>query len=193
MGFINNYQYEDYSKTFDVEDGDHTVIIMGAQVKPTQTGKQMIEVSLLVPKANNSIYIERYVEGDYFNQNLSKFFDAFGLKAGNFNFATWVKKTGTGHFIHKEETFINKQGMQQTVNKCRMQYLLVPEKEQFSEDIPYQQTQPQFPQFSAQEQAGMNSAFAGNAQAQAPQAQTPPNWGPGALPFQPQEQKPPVF
>ncbi|MBP5175572.1 MAG: hypothetical protein J6Y16_00550 [Treponema sp.] len=166
MGFINNYQYEDYSRVFDVADGDHTVTIMGAQVKQTQKGNQMLEVSLLVPDAGNMTYIERYVEGDYFNQNMSKFFDAFGIQAGNFNFSSWVKKSAKGHFIHKEETFLDKQGIQKKVNRCRMQYLIVPEKEQFPEDIPYQQNQPQ--QMSAQEQQGMNAAFNGQ-QAQAPQ------------------------
>lgn len=181
MGFINNYQYEEYGKVFDVADGDHTVTIMGAQVKTSQKGSQMLEVSLLVPDSGNMTYIERYVEGDFFNQNMSKFFDAFGIQPGNFNFPTWVRKSAKGHFIHKEETFLDKQGMQKTINRCKMQYLIVPEKEQFPEDIPYQPAQPQ--QFNPQEQAGMNNAFSGNAQ---PVQQQAPNWGPGAQPMQPQ-------
>lgn len=181
MGFINNYQYEDYSKVFDVADGDHTVTITGSQIKQTQKGSQMLEVSLLVPDAGNMIYIERYVEGDYFNQNMSKFFDAFGIQPGNFNFASWVKKSAKGHFIHKEETFLDKQGIQKTVNRCKMQYLIVPEKEQFPEDIPYQQTQQQF---TPQEQQGMNAAFSGNAQQGLTRQPQAPNWGPGAQPMQ---------
>ena len=162
MGFINTYQYEDYLKAFEVADGDHIVVIMGAQVKQAQSGKQMLEISFMVPDAGNSIYIERYVEGDYFNQNMSKFFDAFGIQPGNFNFPTWAKKSGMGHFIHKEETFVDKQGVQKTVNKCRMQYLLVPEKEQFPEDIPYQQAAPrpsQKPVQQSQAQSFANDAL----------------------------------
>lgn len=159
MGFINSYQYEEYGKVFDVADGDHTVIIMGAQIKTSQKGSQMLEISLLVPDAGNMIYIERYVEGDYFNQNMSKFFDAFGIKPGNFNFASWIRESTKGHFIHKEETYQDKQGMQKTVNRCKMQYLIVPEKEQFPEDIPYSQNTQQLTQ-SAQQ--GMDRAFDGN-------------------------------
>ncbi len=171
MGFINNYQYEDYLKVFDVADGDHTVTIMGAQTKTSQKGSQMLEVSLLVPDAGNMIYIERYVEGEFFNQNMSKFFDAFGIQPGNFNFPSWVRKSAKGHFIHKEETFLDKQGMQKTVNRCKMQYLIVPEK--FPEDIPYQQTQPQ-QQFTQQELQGMNAPFNGTQQNKGQ------NWEPGA-------------
>lgn len=178
MGFINNYQYEDYSRVFDVADGDHTVTIMGAQVKTTQKGAQMLEVSMLVPDSGNMTYIERYVEGDYFNQNMSKFFDAFSIQPGNFNFPSWVRKSAKGHFIHKEETFLDKQGMQKTVNRCRMQYLIVPEKEQFPEDIPYQQ-QPQ-QQMNQTEQQGMNRAFEGG-------WQSPPVWKGG----RPQQQQQP--
>lgn len=137
MGFINNYQYEDYAKVFDVADGDHTVTIMGAQVKTSQKGSQMLEISLLVPDSGNMTYIERYVEGDFFNQNMSKFFDAFGIQPGNFNFASWIRKSTKGHFIHREETYLDKQGMQKTVNRCKLHYLIVPGKEQFPEDIPY--------------------------------------------------------
>ena len=90
----------------------------------------MLEVSLLVEGANNVPYIERYVEGDYFNRNMSRFFDAFGIQRGNFNYPTWVNKRSVGHFEHKQESYQGASGEWKNVNRAVMKYLIVSDNNQ---------------------------------------------------------------
>lgn len=118
--FINDYQYEEYAVQFDCPDGDLAVTVRGAKVAATKLGNQMLEISLDVERSNGVLYIERYVAGDYFNKNMSRFFDAFGIQRGNFNFQTWTGKRATGHFEHQEETYNGK-----TQIRARLKYLLV--------------------------------------------------------------------
>ena len=112
----------------------------------------MIEVSFKVDNIGVP-YIERYTDNEYFNKIMTRFFDAFGMQRGNFNFKSWFGKQATGRFIHKEETFTGKDGQTKTVNKARLQYLAVPEKDTGGEE------QDQTPAPTAQETAGASAAF----------------------------------
>lgn len=157
MGFINNYQYESY--TFDVADGEYSVLIQKAEVVTSKTGKQMIEVTMRVGD-RGLLYTERYVEGDYFNQNISKFFDAFQIQHGNFNFSAWVGAKGRATFAHKEESYTDGQtGELKTVNKCYLRNLIVT-------DTAAQEENNATP-LSKSDARGMESAF--NGQTQKPQ------------------------
>ena len=118
--FINDYQYEEYAVQFDCPDGDLAVTVRSAKVAATKTGNQMLEISLDVERSNGVLYIERYVAGDYFNKNMSRFFDAFGIQRGNFNFQAWIGKRAMGHFEHQEESYNGK-----TQIRARLKYLLV--------------------------------------------------------------------
>lgn len=141
--FINDYRQEDYAKQyFDVEDGNHDLKIVGAVVKVSKTGKQMVEVTYVVKECMQYPYIENYVEGEYFNKNMTRFFDAFGIQPGNFNFQSWIGKKAVGNFEHRMETFTGKDGMQKSINKCHMAYLVV----QQNQPTPPQQYQQQVQQ-----------------------------------------------
>lgn len=118
--FINDYQYEEYAVQFDCPDGDLAVTVRSAKVTATKTGNQMLEISLDVERSNGVLYIERYVAGYYFNKNMSRFFDAFGIQRGNFNFQAWIGKRAAGHFEHQEESYNGK-----TQIRARLKYLLV--------------------------------------------------------------------
>lgn len=125
MSFTNSYQYEEYGQVFDCPDGDLPVKILSAKETTAKSGSRMLEVSLLVDGANNVPYIERYVEGEYFNRNMSRFFDAFGIPRGNFNYPSWVNKRSVGHFEHKQESYQTASGEWKNVNRTVMKYLIV--------------------------------------------------------------------
>ena len=124
MGWKTDFQREEYGNVFDVEDGDHDCFIQKVEEKQSNTGKRMLEVSMTVDNGGTQ-YVERYVEGEYFNKNMSRFFDAFGIECGDWNYADWYGKTARGHFCHKQESYQDKSGELKTVNRCKLQYLIV--------------------------------------------------------------------
>jgi hypothetical protein len=95
MDFAKNYQPEDYSAKM-IEPGDHPVKIIKIEEKTSQKGNNMLVVHLSVPGA--SFTMKHFlVEGEYFNGNMTKFFDCFGIRRGDFNFVQWVDKVGKAH------------------------------------------------------------------------------------------------
>ena len=142
--FINDYRQEDYSKQyFDVEDGNHDIKVVSATIKTSKTGKQMIEVTYAVKECMQFPYIENYVEGEYFNKNMTRFFDAFGIQPGNFNFQQWIGKKAVGCFEHRMESYTAKDGSQKTLNKCHMSYLVVQQNQPAPQQYQQQQSYPQ--------------------------------------------------
>lgn len=130
MAFYDGYHYEDYRTQFDVADGDHRVTVVQAREAQAKSGRAMIEVTLKVEGATAQ-YIERYVDNEFFNKNISRFFDAFGMKPGNFQFASWANRTATAHFEHEQDTYTGSDGLQRNTNRAKLKYLIVPEREQF--------------------------------------------------------------
>lgn len=124
--FIQDFQYtSDYAISFDCPDGEHAVKILDAKETTTKKGVPMIEVQLTVQGSNKVLYIERLVAGDYFQRNMSRFFDAFKIVRGNFAFQSWRGKLGRGVFQHEKQTYIGNDGMERTVNKAIMKELIV--------------------------------------------------------------------
>ena len=128
--YIQDFQYtSDYGVMFDVADGEHKVKILEAKDTMTKKGIPMIEVKLSVEESNGISYIERIVSGDYFQRNMSRFFDAFKIVRGSFYFHSWRGRTARGIFKHQEQTFTSSDGTQKTVNKAVMTTLIVEDPE----------------------------------------------------------------
>ena len=143
MAFINDYAPENYRVVFDVQDGHHIVTIAGARATTNKDKtRQMIEVAYRCEESKG-FYYDYYVEGDYFNQNMTKFFDSFNIERGNFNFDSWKGARAKAFFKHEEQSYIGSNGEQKTVNKCLMKYLCLPGE---SESKPAPQLPPKKPQ-----------------------------------------------
>ena len=156
--FIQDFQYtSDYAIAFDCPDGEHAVKILDAKETTTKKGVPMIEVQLTVQDSNKVPYIERLVAGDYFQRNMSRFFDAFKIVRGNFAFQSWRGKLGRGVFQHEKQTYIGNDGMERTVNKAIMKELLV-EQPNAQEMGHAQMPPPQ--QYSQSQQAAYSPASA---------------------------------
>ena len=142
--FIQDFQYtSDYAIAFDCPDGEHAVKILDAKETTTKKGVPMIEVQLTVQGSNKVPYIERLVAGDYFQRNMSRFFDAFKIVRGNFAFQSWRGKLGRGVFQYEQQTYVGNDGMERTVNKAIMKELIVdqPNAQSFGQQSPQGQTQ----------------------------------------------------
>jgi hypothetical protein len=130
MAFISDYQYEQYSQVFDCADGDHRVQIKRVEVKKAKSGSNMLEVQFAVEGGNGIPYYERYVEGEFFNKNMSRFFDAFRLQPNNFQFDSWMGRIAHGFFSHEKEQYEDSTGQRRETNRSRMKYLVIPENKQ---------------------------------------------------------------
>ena len=119
---MNNYQPEEWKKSFDVADGDHVVTITKVENKVSKTGLNMHVVQYSVEGSNGEPFIDRICEGEYYNKNMTRFFDAFQIQRGNYNFASWINKKAYAHFEHKEEEFTDQAGNKKKVNKANLVY-----------------------------------------------------------------------
>jgi hypothetical protein len=140
MAFIDDYQYEQYSQVFDCADGDHRVQIKKVEVKKAKSGSNMLEIQFAVEGGNGIPYYERYVEGEFFNKNMSRFFDAFKLQQNNFQFDSWMMKIATGHFVHEKEQYEDSSGQMRETNRSRLKYLVVPGNGQQQRPAPQYRT-----------------------------------------------------
>ena len=93
--FANGYQPEDYNKA--IEKGDYELSIKDYGVGTSQSsGYPMITLFLSIKEAN--FEFRHYItKNEYFNANMTKFFDCFHIPRGNFDFAKWIGKKGRGH------------------------------------------------------------------------------------------------
>lgn len=121
MSFISDYK-PTTSTFFDVADGDHTMTIKGARITQTTKGTQIIEVGCMVGSCP-VVYVEKLIEGEYFDKVATMFFDAFKIDRGNFDFKVWVGKSALGHFEHIQESYV-KDGVEKTINKAVRKYFI---------------------------------------------------------------------
>lgn len=121
--FIQDYVPEEYSKVFDCSDGEHSVVIGAARVAQSKNGNQMLEVALKVDDIPQW-YIERYVAGEYFNRNITRFFDAFNIQRGNFNFDAWKGARARAVFEHRESEYTDSYGNTRVTNKATLKYFV---------------------------------------------------------------------
>ncbi|MEN6296982.1 MAG: hypothetical protein ABFC92_03425 [Rectinema sp.] len=98
--FSEGYQPEDYNKPVELQERDYRVQIIAVKSTYTQnTGLPMLEIDLKINEAPIT-FRHRIVKNEYFNGNMTKFFDCFGIHRGDFDYNHWNKKVGLAH-IHK--------------------------------------------------------------------------------------------
>ena len=85
--------------------GNHRVAI--TEVEDTvskSSGKPMLVVHFKTD-INDRDYRTYYVQNDYFNANITEFFDKMGIERGNFDFDSWVGKMGGAYFDRDENGY----------------------------------------------------------------------------------------
>lgn len=88
-----------------LQPGDYRVEITNAEEKVSSNGNQMIVITV---KPNGSdISINYYiVKNQYFNRNMTSFFDSFNVEEGNFNFMTWIGAVGAARLKEDENGYL---------------------------------------------------------------------------------------
>lgn len=101
MGF-NNFSYEEKEAFKPLAVGDYRIRIAEAEKMQSKSGKDMLKLVFDVSGSKSKLY-HYIVDGEYFNSNVSRVFDAFPqIDKGNFNLASWVGKIGACHTKQEE-------------------------------------------------------------------------------------------
>ena len=95
--FGSGYQPADYtSGGVDIVEDDYKLKIVKVDETTSKKGQPMLVVELAIAQA--SITFRHYiVENEYFDGNMTKFFDCFNIQRGNFQLSSWAGKYGKGH------------------------------------------------------------------------------------------------
>ena len=120
MGNWDSFQREEKERESAIT-GKHRVVITEVQEgvtgsKSKNPGTPMITVSVR-PSGRHFSVKYRIVKGDYFNQRMTSFFDAFPeITFGDFNFLTWVGAEGAAMFKEDDQGY------------TQVSYFLAPER-----------------------------------------------------------------
>lgn len=118
-----------------IEPGDYRVAIVEVEEKTSKAGNPMIVVSLR--PSGSGITIKHYlVKNEYFNRNMTQFFDSFDIPEGNFRFLEWYGAQGAAKLVNDENGYL------------KVHYFIRKDKAAdlppFSGDIPEKQTVTEF-------------------------------------------------
>lgn len=98
------YKHEEHQSSKKVT-GLLRCVITAAEEKTSKTGKEMIVVSVKPSGAEFSVK-HFIVKNDYFNRNMTSFFEAFPeIEEGNFDFIKWVGCEGAANFTLDENGY----------------------------------------------------------------------------------------
>lgn len=101
MNWADSYKREEGHASKNVE-GNLRCVITAVEEQKSKTGKDMIVVSVQPSGAEFSVkhYI---VKNDYFNRNMTVFFDSFPeIQDGDFEFLHWIGCEGAAKFFIEE-------------------------------------------------------------------------------------------
>jgi len=112
MSKWSSYQREEMPR---LEPGSYRFEVVNVEEKQSQKGSDMIVVGLR-PNGTKITVNHYFVQGEWFNRNITSFFDSTGIEEGNFNFLTWPGAVGAAKFIEDERGYL------------KVSYFLKPEK-----------------------------------------------------------------
>lgn len=107
-----DYQREEAVK---VQPGDYRVEITSAEEKVSSNGNPMIVIGIK-PNGSNITINHYIVKNQYFNRNMTSFFDSFNVEEGNFDFITWVGAIGAARLKEDESGYLK---VSYFINKSR--------------------------------------------------------------------------
>lgn len=102
MSNWDGYQREERKR---LEPGNYRVCITGVEEAVSKSGNNMIVLS--VRPSGSDITIKHYiVKNEYFNRNMTDFFDSFDVPEGDFTFAKWLGAMGAACLAEDERGYL---------------------------------------------------------------------------------------
>jgi len=88
-----------------LEPGDYRVEIVEVEETTSRAGNPMLVVT--VQPNGSTIKIKNYiVKNEYFNRNMTQFFDSFNINEGDFNFLTWPGAVGAARLKEDDRGYL---------------------------------------------------------------------------------------
>lgn len=102
MSNWSDYKREERSH---LEPGDYRVELVGVEETTSKKGNPMLFLRIRPNGAN--ITINHYiVKNEYFNRNMTEFFDSFNIDDGDFTFPTWIGAVGAARLKEDDQGYL---------------------------------------------------------------------------------------
>lgn len=112
MGNWDSYQREERPR---LTPGDYRVEIVSVEEKESKAGNPMLVIGIR-PNGSNITVNHYIVKNEWFNRNMTDFFDSFNIDDGDFTLPTWIGAVGAAKLKEDDKGYL------------KVQYFLSPER-----------------------------------------------------------------
>lgn len=116
MGNWDSYQREERPR---LTPGDYRVEIVSVEEKESKKGNPMLVIGVR-PNGSDIIIYHYIVKNEYFNRNMTDFFDSFNIDDGDFTFPTWIGAVGAARLKEDDNGYLK---VQYLINEDRAEKL----------------------------------------------------------------------
>lgn len=116
MSNWDSYQREERPR---LTPGDYRVEIVSVEERESKKGNPMLVIG--VRPNGSDVIINRYiVKNEYFNRNMTDFFDSFNIDDGDFTLPTWIGAVGAARLKEDDQGYLK---VHYFINKDRAEKL----------------------------------------------------------------------
>lgn len=116
MGNWDSYQREERPR---LTPGDYRVEVVSVEEKESKKGNPMLVIGVR-PNGSDIIIYHYIVKNEYFNRNMTDFFDSFNIDDGDFTFPTWIGAVGSARLKEDDQGYLK---VHYFINKDRAEKL----------------------------------------------------------------------
>lgn len=99
--------------------GDYRVEIVSVEEKESKAGNPMLVIGIQ-PNGRKIIIYHYIVKNEWFNRNMTDFFDSFNIDDGDFTLPTWIGAVGAARLKEDDKGYLK---VQYFINKDRAEKL----------------------------------------------------------------------
>lgn len=116
MSNWDSYQREERPR---LTPGDYRVEIVSVEERESKKGNPMLVIGVR-PNGNDVIINHYIVKNEYFNRNMTDFFDSFNIDDGDFTLPTWIGAVGAARLKEDDQGYLK---VHYFINKDRAEKL----------------------------------------------------------------------
>ena len=105
MGNWDDYRREERPR---LTPGDYRVEIVSAEEKESKAGNPMLVIGIR-PNGSNITINHYIVKNEWFNRNMTDFFDSFNIDDGDFTLPTWIGAVGAARLKEDDKGYLKVQ------------------------------------------------------------------------------------
>ena len=99
--------------------GDYRVEIVSVEEKESKAGNPMLVIGIQ-PNGSKIIIYHYIVKNEWFNRNMTEFFDSFNIDDGDFTLPTWIGAVGAARLKEDDKGYLK---VQYFINEDRAEKL----------------------------------------------------------------------